>query len=133
VQERQGFPSDIFSLGCVFLEMQTAVVGPSYHGLLQSLIKRTWGEDFSYQGNADLVNEWIKQLEDHPQSLDGLQISPRETRSRMKTVRAMMSMEPSERPSAVDIAMMFGSNECCDLDREDFRDEAPTSSQPSGA
>ena len=120
-QDVRGCSADIFSLGCVFLEMQTSILGSSYHGLKGAMLQNE--TDRSYQANLTRIDEWIKKLEEHPRSVDGLQISPRETRSRLTTVRAMLNTEPSERPTAVDIALRFGSNVCCNLDREDFRDE----------
>jgi hypothetical protein len=126
LHEARGFSADIFSLSCVFLEMQTAILGSSYHGLQVAMMADRGCH--SYQANPDHIDEWIKKLEKHPRSVDGLQISPRETRSRLATVRAMLNTEPSQRPTAVDIALKFGSNECCNLDREDFRDEPESSS-----
>ena len=32
--------------------------------------------DRSYQANLTRIDEWIKKLEEHPRSVDGLQISP---------------------------------------------------------
>jgi hypothetical protein len=77
-----------------------------------------------YCANEDAINAWIERLNNHPRSLEELQIPQCETRSQLKIVKAMLNHNPAERPLAVDIALSFGTNECCHLDREDARDEA---------
>jgi serine/threonine protein kinase len=121
-QKTHGFPADIFSLGCVFLEMQAAVLGPSYFDLDMPFRDSVDGN--RYCANEDAINAWIERLNNHPRSLEELQIPQCETRSQLKIVKAMLNHNPAERPLAVDIALSFGTNECCHLDREGARDEA---------
>jgi serine/threonine protein kinase len=70
LQEPRGFPADIFSLGCVFLEMQTAVLGSSYADLDEHLKRDT--RRVPYHRNGIAINAFIERLSNHPRSLNGL-------------------------------------------------------------
>jgi serine/threonine protein kinase len=130
LQEPRGFPADIFSLGCVFLEMQTAVLGSSYADLDEHLKRDT--RRVPYHRNGIAINAFIERLSNHPRSLNGLQIPQRKTKTRLKTIKAMLNEGPSERPLAVGIALGYGANECCHLERENLREGTSSGNQASG-
>jgi serine/threonine protein kinase len=114
--ESYGLPVDIFSLGCVFLEMQSVLLGQSVQELQRTLQGRH--QLIVYGRNPDRVAKAIQSLMQHKSPIDGLHIPPSEIRSRLRMISKMMSRDPLERPIAGDVAMAFGSNECCHLDRE---------------
>jgi serine/threonine protein kinase len=108
-KEKRGFDADIFSLGCVFLEMVTVLMGES----LEELWKFVFPEDPVDQGSSipisaiywqhlDAVAEWI----DHLREFREYRIEVIGTRDNacieddiLDTIFQMMSNEPHERPS----------------------------------
>jgi serine/threonine protein kinase len=107
---------DIFSLGCVFLEMQSVLLGQSVQELWRAVRGRF--PNRLYGKNPDGVAKAIQSLMQHKSPIDGLHIPPSEIRSRLRMISKMTSQDPLDRPIAGDVAMAFGSNECCHLDRE---------------
>jgi serine/threonine protein kinase len=114
--ESYGLSVDIFSLGCVFLEMQSVLLGQSVQEL-RRLIRRRRSNRL-YSRSPDGVAKAIQNLMQHKSPIDGLHIPPSEIRSRLRMISKMTSQDPLDRPIAGDVAMAFGSNECCHLDRE---------------
>lgn len=63
-------PSDVFSLGCVFLEMATLIVGKSLHKFSAHYTtqKNETGVEDAYHCNLDRVHTWIDYLQGPPQA-----------------------------------------------------------------
>ncbi|KAF2666606.1 kinase-like protein [Microthyrium microscopicum] len=96
------FPADIFSLGCVLLEMATCAKGLDVSSL--EAYRSTISHDSSYHMNLERVDAWTQQLRvSKPQAP-----SSRIRRDRhgaqiehvLNAVRTMVSAEPESRPSA---------------------------------
>jgi hypothetical protein len=93
--ERRGRSADIFSLGCVFLEIMTVFVGEHPHDFAEH--RKGDGDDESFHANLPHVFEWIdKHLFD---TLDHDGSPPV-----LKTLFTnMIALEPDKRPSAKEI------------------------------
>ena len=116
-KQKRGFDADIFSLGCVFLEMVTVLMGES----LEELWKFVFPDDEVDQGGSivisgiywqhlDAVAEWINHLKD----LREYRINVLGTRDNaclddeiLNTIFLMMSNEPRERPSLQTLCETF--------------------------
>ena len=102
-QEKRGFSADIFSLGCVFIEMIAALLASKQRmpGLqnewqrLQSLRISEYG-DTSYQANIDAVCEWYKQKIQGVYRWDFIF----ERQDNTYIIPRMIHKMPSERPRA---------------------------------
>lgn len=123
LQDTRGFAADIFSLGCVYLEM-AAVLATKKDTLLDIRRQNPKG-DMSYQANLEALkqSEFIRDLE-------GMLLEycpPKETHRAHLIVHindiilAMLSYEPSLRPTAQHLKSEFGYNEeCCSIGPEPF-------------
>ena len=119
-QEMRGLPADIFSLGCVFLELLVFIVdvmsrsGTTYYqDELASTLSSNADGDFSYQAN-------IKALVAYVQSMDPWVIDPfpylsllEEAHDVRQMIIKMLREDPHRRPSAVEIVIFFGKQACC--------------------
>lgn len=123
----RGDPSDVYSLGCVFLEMATLVRGESFKNLSdhyvvsENEIKRA--ED--YYLNLDGVYSWIEHLRslraepERPQGREVYQrassLSPSSTHEDQEMVasclciRDMLSRNPDDRPKSEKLFQSFAS------------------------
>lgn len=62
-QDTRGFPADVFSLGCVFMELLATIASTQSHSELEVLQDiRHQAEDRSYQANIERVLTWHKVL-----------------------------------------------------------------------
>lgn len=119
--------SDIFSLGCVFVEIATLVIGRNLSSLA-AYIKvhhRGYGLDYSYFCNLRVVYEWIQTIERDNQK--GIRSYRRETTlilqtpmtDALRTIRRMLDSDPANRPSAHRLWEQFkrvSSKKCADCD-----------------
>jgi serine/threonine protein kinase len=125
-QNKRGFKADIFSLGCVFMEiLATIISGPTRNELLELRNLRLNGSgDTSYEANIEPVLAWLKGVASleteggdttwtNPQFLDELHL----------TIQA----SPDSRPSASALALLTKTTSCyrCHLGPEPFEAAKP--------
>jgi tRNA A-37 threonylcarbamoyl transferase component Bud32 len=126
LQDTRGFPADIFSLGCVFMEiLATLVSAPGYNERDHLSQLRDQGEDNSYHTNLDAVFQWHANLTS--QSTPGFENHKgRLARwygfNQSCPLLAMMSTTPDLRPSASALKDQTSSLCCgmCDYGPEPF-------------
>ena len=106
----RGRKSDIFSLGCVFLEMLSFLL----HDLETSFRDYQWKHfvgDGVFHENLDSVKEWLKLLlskaTKQPRELDFTEV--------IKSCKNMMEADPDDRPSAKDLARCLLPGFCCEV------------------
>jgi serine/threonine protein kinase len=61
-EEARGRSADVFSLGCVFLEIFTVVQGIPLDEFAEFRSQIKEERDYSFHGNLDRVSEWIDKL-----------------------------------------------------------------------
>ena len=114
-RDKRGLPADIFSLGCVFAEM-LSVLAPwdpeNQRQRLDSIRAANKYNDSSYQANIAAVQAWLGGL-----SADESLYFPVELLC--PVVSAMINSNPSDRPSAENLAASFGASERCCTDTTD--------------
>ncbi|KAH7089448.1 kinase-like domain-containing protein [Paraphoma chrysanthemicola] len=117
VYDPSGRAADVFSMGCIFLEIITLCVGYC----LEETVQLRGQNDRSFQANLDTIHRWFSRA----------RISSRTPADEhmMGLVRSMMQKNPEERPTAEyieeEIALISGLasaagdfsffNPCCDL------------------
>ncbi|KAL8950722.1 MAG: hypothetical protein Q9222_003258 [Ikaeria aurantiellina] len=130
-------PSDVFSLGCVFLEMASLILGRDLDRMIEYYATRFTDSSVlndDYYRNLDRVYSWIEALEKQkdvdPRSVpdltdervDGQDFIPDPNSKMMEAlgaVRRMLDIEPWERPLSRDLWQHFqhvSSQKCQDCD-----------------
>ncbi|KAI9812735.1 MAG: hypothetical protein M1827_004491 [Pycnora praestabilis] len=114
----RGRSSDIFSMGCVFLEMMTVIVGKTREHFMEF---RAEEDDFFYS-NLIRVREWIEIVRRSTKSVNfyNLDNTPVEMDDWLNYIRQMLEEGPASRPTAKELVDHFGSHECCHLGREPY-------------
>ena len=95
--EPRGRPSDIFSLGCVFLEIICAIAGVDTQDFASA--RRGEGNDESFHANLERVVEWA---DSHLRVPNGV-FQDINIDDVVDLVTSMVNREPSSRPTAVQI------------------------------
>ena len=118
-QDTRGLKVDIFSLGCVFLEMLATLVSSPGRNERQKLsdIRASGPEGSSFHANLDAVQAWYHELFQNPKEDDDflpadlLDIAPK-----------MLRRDPVQRPSADEVSQKLASLCCisCDSGPEPF-------------
>ena len=101
--------ADIFSLGCIFLELLTFMMKKKPHEFVKHRSSKqkinTGGKnsrtDSSFHGNLDKIDSWMKIIEDASFAQDD--VAYRAVPHIMNLIRGMLSRAPSIRPSAKDV------------------------------
>jgi serine/threonine protein kinase len=103
----RGRKADVFSLGCVFLEMLSFLICQrhSEFGQYQEL---HFNGDGTYQENLPMVKLWIEGLRREP----SVERSPM-LRQLLDSCEAMLQRTSENRPSAADLSAALSSGECC--------------------
>jgi serine/threonine protein kinase len=113
-QDKRGFPADIFSLGCVFLEM-LAVLEDQRHALID-IRRRNPGGDLSYQANLPAL--WPLNL------LNGKIVGKYDSGFSDQiggAIKSMLEYHPDLRPTALQLYSIFVDNTgCCSTGPEPF-------------
>ena len=143
---RRGRASDIFSMGCVWLEMYTVLLGETLEDLesyrvttsesssddLDDLKQTAFDGSFSsFAASLPNVRTWIERLIancDMHKSLmlgvagnfPGLNISCNEIIKGLHVVEQMLQKTPSTRPDAATLCQKLGANPCCKRDVAPF-------------
>lgn len=117
-QETRGLPADIFSLGCVFLEIKLTLcydilTQPRPWDQVQSLLLKNPNHDMSYQANLAALTALL---------IDGKALDPLTTIDQLRLERfwmpprlifKMMEAEPSKRPSTTFLSKWLTPHPCC--------------------
>jgi ankyrin repeat protein len=124
-QEKRGRSADIFSLGCVFLEMVTILC---CHLLDDFVDFRCSDSGESFHANLSKVHEWANSLAFNDPFIT---IERRASLAKLERhqhliglIKAMLNADPANRPTALLLAQQLGGpNPCCSLEPEEFRIE----------
>ncbi|KAF2128921.1 kinase-like protein [Dothidotthia symphoricarpi CBS 119687] len=118
-QDTRGFSADVFSLGCVFLEMLATVISDPSRNERQRLADTRTSDsgDSSFNANLTAVRTWFqtmfetKKLEDDRLPTDVLAVVPE-----------MIQYSPQQRPSAAELNTKLSTLGCgaCDTGPEPF-------------
>lgn len=111
IQDTRGFSADIFSLGCVFLEMMATLLSTPSNDERQKLVElRTLpGKDSSYQANLDSILIWFSETFTSEGESDRPSLVPKDLNH---LVPCMLYRTPSLRPSATELKSHL-VNLCC--------------------
>ncbi|KAE9973286.1 hypothetical protein EG327_009135 [Venturia inaequalis] len=122
--------ADIFSLGCIYLEMMAVISNaPKARDRLQSILNskaRDLGKaSFAYREHVEALRKWIKSFSTDVWAGNGY-ATGLEANSRMETnltrlTRSMIDDDPAARPTASIILDIFGGeHDCCRRGRDPF-------------
>ncbi|KAF2824113.1 kinase-like protein [Ophiobolus disseminans] len=103
-QSPRGLPADIFSLGCVFLELYAAYYPEELTGSIQGALASNSAGDNSYHANIPALQELL------PSDKGLLREGPPDIRP---VIMKMLSHDPNDRPTAEDLVNYFGDKDCC--------------------
>jgi len=108
----RGLEADVFSLGCVFLEIATVVTGQTLENLWEEVFpKLPEAEDRkvrrSYYKNLKAVGDWVEYLkefrDDRSQPTDSEYLND----EALDSIVSMMSDDPKKRPGLRDLSKIF--------------------------
>jgi serine/threonine protein kinase len=111
--EKRGRSADVFSLGCVFLEILTVYYGK--HPLDFSDFRRGTGDDESFHANLPNVKQWLHDLigEDNNNPLQIAEEAGVFARIWLTEIERMLDEDPLKRPVAQSIQALTNHNVCC--------------------
>ncbi|KAI9766043.1 MAG: hypothetical protein M1839_005034 [Geoglossum umbratile] len=116
-----GRSADIFSMGCVFLEMHTILCSRALDEFTD--YRRHDGMDGSFHANLPRVREWSDSLrKSSPYLISIDQDTPLTMVERnnhvIEVILGMLELDPEKRPKAATLALLFGSSRCCKMGPE---------------
>jgi serine/threonine protein kinase len=109
-QDLRGLSADIFSLGCVFIEIFTTFISEKDHVEwkidLQAVLDGNALGDTSYQAN-------VKELQAYLSKCIGLSEHFLVVKARLSMFGRMLKVKPRDRPTAESLVTYFGERPCC--------------------
>jgi len=126
--EPRGRPADIFSLGCVFLEIICVIAGTDPQDF--GIIRRGAGSDESFHANIDRVMAWAHEFLYEMISFR-LSRGPSDDlhlRALIELLISMVRQDPAERPTVTEVhdslvsfpRLLIPLNSCCSLPPEPY-------------
>jgi len=111
---RRDEASDVWSMGCVFYEIISALRGSSM-AEMKTFFKKTGSRRLNFKDNPDAISLWLLAEVDPPAALGQMATTA------MSLVSIMLSFAPEERPSSSSLVQSFGNdyvpsafyNRCC--------------------
>ncbi|KAH7120969.1 kinase-like domain-containing protein [Dendryphion nanum] len=102
LQDMRGFKADIFSLGCVFLEIIATLLSTRCNNERSALedARCKGTEDEAFHANIESVQNWLNNLNKHPEDPDDI-TQPN------TIIRSMLNEDPETRPSAHQVASLI--------------------------
>jgi tRNA A-37 threonylcarbamoyl transferase component Bud32 len=121
MQDTRGFPADVFSLGCVFMEMLACITSNPILDQRERLFQIRGAE---YNNHIDEVLAWHHEVLDTP----GYRATQLTVNQLYMLVPQMLSKEPSDRPLAGELKTSTIDLRCSDCDNgpEPFEAAKPT-------
>ncbi|KAF2113305.1 kinase-like domain-containing protein [Lophiotrema nucula] len=140
-RQKRGLAADVFSLGCVFVEILAALTTPidlTCYGqlrvvqecqlakgderktILQNLLSQNENGDTSYQANIEVIQDYVSTLS----------VSNAEVKHYGEITGKMLSRDPTKRPTAKDVAPDRMLHQCC-IKGSDPLDAAPKEQSPN--
>jgi serine/threonine protein kinase len=129
-QERRGFSSDIFSVGCIFVEMLATILSYSHHdewNRLQALLCNNAGSiespSFPYHLNIDDTRQWLEEArERHFRSSRSSPALARVSTEFLDLLPKMLRPRPIHRPTGAELQTATRSLQCaqCNTGPEPF-------------
>lgn len=114
-------PSDVFSLGCCFLDIMTAARGLSPTNF--TTYRSALTHDMSFHANLDSVSAWIE----HLKTVKTPSPSSRSTVRTLAAIKAMLNADPAKRPSMQKVVNVLKSS------KQSSSSLSPSSRSPSEA
>ena len=115
LQSKRGFPADILSLGCVFMEIVATSLTTSEIDERERLLQvREKGPESSYHVNAEAVMRWYESIQKHLVSQPWESV---QQRGWAYMLSSMLKQDPEERPSAQQLCKRTELLCCEDCDR----------------
>jgi serine/threonine protein kinase len=150
MRESRNTKSDVFSMGCVWVEMYTVIIGERLSSLTEHLqhsddiadedsvedgpktpiwehdekedLSHSWGRTFA--GSLNITVRWLHRLrtwlDTHVSLMAGgspnfsaLDIPTEQLARRLDYIESMIRLKPADRPSAAQLCIWLGSNDCC--------------------
>jgi serine/threonine protein kinase len=106
-QETRGLSADVFSLGCVFLEIFSTFHSPNIRFRTQSALQTVFTAnadgDLSYQANIAGLQAHLASL---VKEFSHLKLN-------LVMIRRMLNSKPQERPTAEELVTFFEERPCC--------------------
>ena len=111
---RRDEASDVWSMGCVFYEIISALRGSSM-AEMKTFFRKTGSRRLNFKDNPDAISLWLLAEVDPPAALGQMATTA------MSLVSIMLSFAPEERPSSSSLVQSFGNdyvpsafyNRCC--------------------
>ncbi|KAI9723441.1 MAG: hypothetical protein M1812_001325 [Candelaria pacifica] len=129
--DSRGRAADVFSMGCVFLEMITVIQNKSLDEFIEHRSDLD-SEDSSFCGNLENVASWIRILRETSDPviswpdlswLDRMVHFSYGIELRvllLNNIQSMLQEDPNARPKAAELSRILGVNPCCTLGREPY-------------
>ena len=105
----RGRKADIFSLGCVFLEMLNFLIQDDDTSFLDYQWKNFVGDGIFHE-NLDTIKAWLELL----LAKAGTQSAELDLSKVVTSCKKMMEIDPRDRPSIKELAIVLAPGVCCD-------------------
>lgn len=123
-QEAKGRSADVFSMGCVFLEMMTVIHGKSLEDLDELI--RSPDATLSYRENIPRILGWLDELNKSTIPWDTWVLGCRSKFARarkammLSMISKMLDQDKEKRPLAAELSQSIGTHTCCGQGQEPF-------------